>query len=66
MKIGNLVYCDGEYAVTKECIHGNLYYAYIGSEDDAIKQDYKTKELDKAEVISRDEWEKDRISHCCG
>ena len=66
MEIGNLVFCDGSYAVTRECIHGNMFYAYIGTEDEALQQNYTAEDLDEADVISYDEWEKPRISHCCG
>ncbi|MBA7524719.1 hypothetical protein ES705_16861 [subsurface metagenome] len=64
LEIGTLVK-DGnapEYARVKECVHGNLYYAYLGGRDTLLG--YSETEIDEAVIV--EDWNEDKISECCG
>lgn len=44
LTIGDIVQVDGELSRVAECVHGNLYYAYIGHYNDKDINRYITQE----------------------
>ena len=65
LSVGTLVVFEGEYAKVKECVHGNAYYALLGSEKDCLYYEYATKEeLDSAEDVV--DFNENHLENCCG
>lgn len=63
LELGTLVTNGSEYAKVKECVHGNLYYAYIGTADEA-GQSYEDDEI--AEAVEVSDWDYVSVEECCG
>lgn len=50
-----------EYARVTYCIHGNPYYAYLGSASDS---DLSGEEIESAILVS--DWDEVSVEDCCG
>ncbi len=57
---GTLVTNGSEYAVVKNCIHGNPYYALIGYPEDG----YTAEEIANAKLVA--DWDEVNVNECCG
>ena len=64
LEIGTLVKHGPEYAKVTECVHGTLYYSYLGGFDTLLRLDFSEVEIDAAVTVS--DWDEDKVSECCG
>ena len=63
LEIGTLVTDGSDYAKVKACVHGNLFYAFIGSASDA-EQTYSEDKINSAVEVS--DWDEVSVEECCG
>ena len=52
-----------EFALVKYCAHGNKFYSFVGSEEDA-ERDHSAEEIDNAILVS--DWDDVNVDECCG
>lgn len=61
LNVGDIVTNGDEYATVTYCIHGRLYYAYLGSVNEC---DLSDEEIESAILVL--DWDEVSVEDCCG